>query len=244
MKGRHRRTPTARKGATMRRRDALVGSAMLLLSTLAAAGEIRMELRVEPALDIDGTEKVFVGPIMLEPAAGDPTHSVDLAAAREFSDHVRMLIKRRTRLNLVGDEVDVNPPTRSLSELLEQTAFWTEIGRQTGAEYIVTASIDVEVLDREGYTTEEYVSPEDGKTYFRQVLVEETGFDYDILLAVVDGRTGEVVHEDLIADFKEKSKRKLSAYEDMFDNLYHLENRLLGAFVPRTVQAKRFLYRD
>jgi hypothetical protein len=229
----------------MRAREVLLVVVMVVLSAgVAVAGEIRMELRVEPLLDLDGTERVFVGPIMLEPSGGEPTHSVDLVAAREFSDHVKMLIKRRTRLNLVGEDLDLQPPAESLSELLDDPQFWIDIGTETGAEYVVAASLDVEVLDREGYTTEKYVSPQDGKTYFRQVLVEETGFDYDILLAVVDADTGEVVHQDLVSDFKERSKRKLSAYQDMFDDLYHLENRLLGIFVPRTVQAKRFLYRD
>ena len=52
--------------------------------------------------------------------------------------------------------------------------FWRQVGAETDAQLIVTASLDVRVLDREGYTTEEYVSPQDGKTYFRQVLVELT----------------------------------------------------------------------
>ena len=65
---------------------------------------------------------------------------------------------------------------------------------------------------------------------------------YDILLVVVDGRTGETVFSDQITDFKEKDERKLDDYEDMFDDLYTLENRLLGIFVPRTVMAKRYLY--
>ncbi len=229
----------------MRAREVMLLVSVLVASVVvAAAAEIRMELRVEPLLDLDGTERVFVGPVMLEPSGGEPAHSVDLVAAREFSDHVKMLIKRRTRLNLVGEDLDLQPPAESLSELLEDPQFWIDIGTETGAEYVVAASLDVEVLDREGYTTEKYVSPQDGKTYFRQVLVEETGFDYDILLAVVDADTGEVVHQDLVSDFKERSKRKLSAYQDMFDDLYHLENRLLGIFVPRSVQAKRFLYRD
>ena len=59
--------------------------------------------------------------------------------------------------------------------------FWSDLGQITDADYIVAATIDVKVLDRAGYTTEEYVSPADGKTYFRQVLVEETGFKFDVL---------------------------------------------------------------
>ncbi len=99
-------------------------------------------------------------------------------------------------------------------------------------------------LDRSGYTTEEYVSPQDGQTYFRQVLVEETGFNYDVLLVVMNGATGEVVHREQITDFKPKDERKLEDYTDMFSDLYQLQNRLIGVFVPRVVQVKRAIYTD
>ena len=47
-----------------------------------------------------------------------------------------------------------------------------------------------------------------------------------------------------ITDFKERSDRKLRETEDMFAELYNLDNRLLGVFVPRSVIAKRTLYTD
>jgi hypothetical protein len=137
---------------------------------------------------------------------------------------------------------DLSVPTDDPVELAAMTDFWVELGKETDADYIVAASIDVKVLDRAGYNTEEYVSPTDGKTYFRQVLVEETGFNFDILMMVFDGKTGEQVHTEQITDFKERSDRKLEQSEDMFADLYNLDNRLLGVFVPRSVVAKRTLY--
>jgi hypothetical protein len=120
--------------------------------------------------------------------------------------------------------------------------FWKSIGEETGADLVVAASIDVKVLDRAGYTTEEYVSPQDGKTYFRQVMVEETGFSYDILLVVIDAATGIAMHQEQITDFQPKNERKLEEYTDMFTDLYTLQNRLVGIFVPRAIQVKRALY--
>ena len=77
-----------------------------------------------------------------------------------------------------------------------------------------------------------------------QFLVEETGFNFDILLMVFDGESGEQVLNEQITDFKERSDRKLEQYEDMFSDLYNLEARLLGVFVPRSMVAKRTLYTD
>lgn len=208
----------------------------------AGAREVRIELHLKPELNIDGTETVFVGPIVIEPREGEDVQSVDLTAAREFEIFLRKILRRDAELRLLDMDDDLRPPTNNLAALAQQPGFWTAINEETNADLIVAASIDVKVLDRAGYTTEEYVSPQDGKTYFRQVLVEETGFSYDILLVVVDGKTGAILHQEQITDFMPKDERKLKEQTDMFTDLYTLQNRLVGIFVPRVVQVKRALY--
>jgi hypothetical protein len=179
--------------------------------------------------------------VLIEPRENEESSSMDLEASREFDDFLRKILRRRTRLDVVPT-VDVALPTSNPQSLAEMTDFWVDLGEATDADYIVAAAIDVKVLDRAGYNTEEYISPTDGKTYFRQVLVEETGYNFDILLMVFNGDTGEQVMTEQITDFKERSERKLQQHEDMFSDLYNLENRLLGVFVPRGVVTKRTLY--
>jgi len=198
---------------------------------------------LRPELQLEGTEKVFVGPITLEPREGEAAHAVDLSAVREFERFLKRLIKRETRLKLLPGVDTLKPPTDDPKALAEDQEFWLSLGSETGADFIISASVDVKVLDRAGYQTEEYVSPSDGKTYFRQVMVEETGFSYDILLTVINARSGEIEHQEQITDFKERSDRKLREFTDMFSNLYTLEDRLLGVFVPRIIPAKRYLHR-
>lgn len=228
----------------MRTEVPVVALLCLLSATevFAGATEIPVALKVRPELDIGARAKVYVGSILLEPRQGGGSTMADIQAIREFSEYLRDVLRRETRLRVQPQLENIEPPTLDLGELVEMPEFWRDVGERSGADYIIAASVDVKVLDREGYTTEEYVSPTDGKTYFRQILVEETGFSYDILLMVVDGRTGKLVFSEQITDFKEKDERKLDEYEDMFDDLYTLENRLLGIFVPRTVMAKRYLY--
>lgn len=203
-----------------------------------------MELQLKPELDLEGTESIFVGPIMIEPREGEGVQAVDLTAAREFEIYLRKVLRREAQLHLLPPDEDLQPPSKNLAALTADGDFWKAINEATGADLIVAAAIDVKVLDRSGYTTEEYVSPKDGQTYFRQVLVEETGFNYDILLVVVNGSTGKVVHREQITDFKPQDERKLEEYTDMFSDLYTLQNRLIGVFVPRGVQVKRTLYTD
>ena len=210
----------------------------------AGAREIRIELHLKPELDLEGTETVFVGPIMIEPREGEGVQSVDLTAAREFEIFLRKVLRREADLRLLPEMDDLRPPTTHLAALAQDVEFWKAVNEETGADIIVAASIDVKILDRAGYTTEEYISPQDGKTYFRQVLVEETGFSYDILLVVAEGGSGTIIHQEQITDFKPKNERKLEEYTDMFTDLYTLQNRLAGIFVPRVVQVKRALYKD
>ena len=207
------------------------------------AKEINIVLQVEPELDLDGTEKIYLGPIMVEPRAEKASRGLDRIASREFERYLRRLLRRETRLDVLDPIEDLEIPTKDPLQLVEITPFWMDIGAESGAEYIVNAAIDVDIRDRAGFETEEYVSPQDGKTYFRQVLIEETGFEYDILVTIFDGQTGEIVHTEQISDFQEQSERKLEIYTDMFDDLYSLENRLLGIFVPRHIRAKRYLFK-
>jgi hypothetical protein len=90
--------------------------------------------------------------------------------------------------------------------------------------------------------TEEYESPIDGRKYYRQRMVEQTGFSYDILLNVYDARTGAQVFTQPLKDFQEKPERNFDEFAGMFSNLFALENQLIGVFVPRTIKTKRFLF--
>ncbi len=228
----------------MKKRIAEVLIVLLACAGMASAGSslVRLGLLVRPELDLKGTEKVFLGPFVLEPRDRG-ARGVNLATLRQFERFVHKLLRRETRLTLLPTE-RLRPPTDDLTQLVGDREYWLEIAGRTDADYIVAASVDVETLDQEGYTTEEYVSPSDGKTYFRQVLVEETGFSFDILLLVISGETGELVHEEQISAFKPKPESQLNVYEDLFNEIYLLENRLAGVFVPRRVIAKRYLYKD
>ena len=210
----------------------------------AASKELRINLWIEPDLKLDGSERIYIGPVLVEQRGGSKQSSEDLEASREFDDYLRKILRRKTRLDVLPVLEGLELPTSDPIELATMKQFWIDLGAATDADYIVAASIDVKVLDRAGYNTEEYVSPTDGKTYFRQVMVEETGFNFDILLSVYDGDTGEQILNEQITDFKERSDRKLRETEDMFAELYNLDNRLLGVFVPRSVVAKRTLYTD
>jgi hypothetical protein len=59
---------------------------------------------------------------------------------------------------------------------------------------------------------------------------------------VFDARTGALVFQEPFKDTQEREERSFDEFTGMFANLYALENRLIGVFVPRTVKSKRLLF--
>ncbi len=219
----------------------------VLVPAVALAGvrEVEISLPVRPKLLLTGHERVYLGPFIREaPKADVPQQKLGFDVAQEFERYLRRLLRRESKLQLLPPVEGLRAPAADALALARATQFWRELGSQTGADLIVAGSVDFQVQDRSGYKTEEYVSPIDGRTYYRQVLVEQTGFAYDILLQVYDGRTGALLLEQPLKDFQERADRSFDEFTGMFSNLYALENQLIGIFVPRTVKSKRILFTD
>ena len=140
------------------------------------------------------------------------------------------------------DPIPIDYPSYDLAELAANMDFWRVVGERSGADLILSGSLDFDIQDRSGYRTEEYVSPFDGRTYRRQVLVEQTGFEYDIVMEVFDGKTGKRLYADNFKDFKQFEGESVDPLEGMFENLYALEDRISGVFSQKEVETSRVLY--
>lgn len=204
--------------------------------------EVTLDLPVQPRVAFAGRETLHLGPFLQESRDDRGPIPLRFDVAQEFERHLSRLLRRETRFILAPTVENVRLPTTDPLEISKDAAFWRELGAQSGADFIVSGSIDFQIQDRTGYKTEEYFSPVDGRTYYRQVLVEQTGFSFDILLQIFDGRTGALVHEEPMKDFRELRDRRFDEFSGMFSNLYALENRLIGVFAPRTIKSKRVLF--
>ena len=137
---------------------------------------------------------------------------------------------------------DVKLPTSNLRELGENAAFWKTVGARTGADIILSGVVDFRVEEKSGYRAEEYRSPIDNRVYYRQVLVESTGFMFDVTVMALDGRTGAKLFQENFRDTKEKNRRSADELLGLFENLFALENQLLGLFVVREREANRYVF--
>jgi hypothetical protein len=225
---------------------AVLALALLVpLATSASAAdvmEVKLKLPVKPKLQISGEEKLALAPFVIATKGekrSDRAAKVDVQS--EFNRYMRKQISKSTKLRLV-DVPATRLPGTDIKSLQAARDYWKEIGARTGADYIVSGVVDFDINDKAGYKTEEYVSPADGRTYHRQVLVESTGFVFDIDLAVFNGDTGEMVLEENFRDFKEFDQRNYDEILGLFENLRALETQLVGIFVAQETSGSRYVF--
>lgn len=219
---------------------------MTLLMPLTAAAadvlEVKLKLPVKPKLAISGDERVAIAPFIIAARGekrNDRAARVDVQA--EFNRYMRKQLAKSTKLRVV-DVPQTRLPGTDMRSLLSARDYWRELGARTGADYIISGVVDFDINDKSGYRTEEYISPIDGRTFYRQVLVESTGFVFDIDLAVFNADTGEVVVEENFRDFKEFDQRNYDEILGLFENLRALESQLVGIFVAQEMSGTRYVF--
>ncbi len=221
---------------------------LLLTASVALAGvsQVRLKLPLKPRLPLRGNEKVALAPFLIvtdaEKARDKRLQNVDLQA--EFRRFLKKQLDKKTKLEVVETASDLRLPTQNLTELSRATEFWRSLGATTGTEIVVSGTLEFKVEDRSGYKTEEYVSPINGQTYYRQVYVEQTGFLFDIVFLVFDGRSGEKILQDEFKDFRQTGGRRADELQGLFENLFSLENQILNLFVAREREADRYIFTD
>lgn len=228
----------------MKRVAIVLAAALVPLAAFAGVLEVKLKLPVKPKLQISGDEKIAIAPFVIAnngERKSDRASKIDVQS--EFQRYLRKQLTKSTKLRLV----DVPPtklPGTDMKSLEANRDFWKEIGSKTGADYVVSGIVDFDINDKSGYRTEEYTSPADGRTYYRQVLVETTGFVFDIDIAIFNGDTGEKVLEENFRDFKEFDQRNYDEILGLFENLRSLEAQLVGIFVSQETSASRYVFTE
>lgn len=212
-------------------------------SAAAQVVQVKLQLPQRARLDLRGKETVVVAPfLVVSQEEADSTKSRSLDIEKEFERYLTKVLRRETDLKIVEGGGTLEYPSFDLDQLAGERDLWQSIGERLQADLIVMGSLDFDVQDRSGYRTQEFTSPFDGRTYYRQVLVEQTGFEYDILMLVFDGSTGELLHRDNFKDFQSFASESTDPFQGMFENLLSLEDRIVGVFTQKEVEATRVLF--
>jgi TolB-like protein len=228
----------------MKRVAFVLAAALVPLAAFAGVLEVKLKLPVKPKLQITGDEKIAVAPFVIAnngERKNDRASKIDVQS--EFQRYLRKQLTKSTKLRIV-DMPATKLPGTDMKALEANRDYWKDIGAKTGADYIVTGIVDFDINDKSGYRTEEYTSPADGRTYYRQVLVETTGFVFDIDIAVFNADTGEKVLEENFRDFKEFDQRNYDEILGLFENLRSMEAQLVGIFVSQETSASRYVFTE
>jgi hypothetical protein len=219
-------------------------AALLPLSLFGGVTEVKLKLPTKPKLQITGDEKIAIAPFVIAnngEKKSDRASKVDVQ--KEFQRYLRKQLTKTTKLHLV-DVPQTKLPGTDIKALEADRDYWKQLGLRSGADYIISGVVDFDVNDKSGYKTEEYVSPVDGRQYYRQVLIETTGFVFDIDIVVFNADTGEKVLEENFRDFKEFDQRNYDELLGLFENLRSLETQLVGMFVPQETSATRYVFTE
>lgn len=212
------------------------------LPVLGAAVDVKLKLPQRARLDLQGRKSVAVTPFIVVTQEGEGrVQGRDFDVQKEFDRYLVKILKRETDLKVV-EPGPVEFPIYDLDQLAKQRDFWRALGERTNADLLLAGGLDFDVQDRTGYRTEEYISPYNGRPYHRQVLVEQTGFQYDILMQVYDGKTGDLIYADNFKDFQSMEGEDADPLRGMFENLLSLEDRIVGVFAQKEVEATRTLF--
>lgn len=225
---------------------ALLAASLLAVPALEAAVEVKLKLPQRARLDLQGRKSVAVAPFIVISQEGEGRQRIqgrDIDVQKEFDRYLLKVLRRETELKVL-ESGPVEFPNYDPSQLRSQTDFWRALGERTQADLILTGGLDFDIQDRSGYRTEEYISPYSGSPYYRQVLVEQTGFEYDILMQVYDGRTGQLLYQDNFKDFQSFEGEDADPLAGMFENLLSLEDRILNVFTQKEVEATRLLFTE
>ncbi|MFY9826506.1 MAG: hypothetical protein WAM82_34405 [Thermoanaerobaculia bacterium] len=212
------------------------------LPALAGSVEVKLKLPQRARLDLQGRKSMAVTPfVVVKQEGAQKIKGRDIDVQKEFDRYLIKVLRRETQLKIV-EPGPVDFPTYDLAQLAKQTDFWRALGERAQVDLILAGALDFDIQDRTGYRTEEYVSPFNGRTYLRQVLVEQTGFQYDILMQVYDGKTGALLYTDNFKDFQSFEGENTDPLAGMFENLRSLEDRIVNVFTQKEVEASRILF--
>lgn len=204
-----------------------------------------MKLPLKPRIPLKGNERVAIAPFLIVASADKPKDKADLASVdlqAEFHRYLIQRLQKKTKLQVIDLGTTVALPSRELVALSRANDFWRGVGQKNAADIVVSGSLEFKVEDSAGYKTEEYISPVSGQTSFRQIYVERTGYLFDIVFLVFDGKTGDRLLQDEFKDFRERNRRRTDEMLGLFQNLFSLEDQILNMFVPRERAVQRYVF--
>ena len=151
--------------------------------------QVNVSVPIPPRLDPDNFHTLLVASFLAN-------ESTLLDIDRELAKFLRTEFRRRTKL----DVLDVVPPPaipeQTLDDLIANSEFWKHLGREYGADLIVSGVVAFGRQEVSGFEDVDVINPATGQKVRDTQYVEQEEFSYTLDILFMDGATGSLLFRD------------------------------------------------
>lgn len=199
--------------------------------------EVPIRLPLPPRVDITG-----VGSILVVSFLANETEMLD--ANRELVRFLRSEFRKRSPLKVL----DVLPipavPEQTLEDMILNTAFWSRMGREHGADLVVSGMLRYTRRDASGFEDVDVISERTGQKIKQTRFVEQENFAFEVEILFFQGASGELLFRDRFrreAYYRGLSNDPISAFYDLSEEI---AGDVLSVVAPRQRDETRLLLKD
>ena len=210
-------------------------------ATSAAKGKgkamrVVVALPVPPRLDTSPYRTVLIAKFL-----ADQTEMLDVPD--EMVRFMRSKLRKDPDLELLSVVPAPEVPEQTLEDLVSNTEFWKYLGREYGADLIVSGMVEYDQKDHSGFQDVDRVNPSTGQKVRESEFVEQEQFAYTVDLIFMGGASGELVYQDRLqrsSVFRGSNNDPVAAFYDLSESL---TADVMSIVEPRTLQDDRFVFK-
>ncbi len=199
--------------------------------------KVSVGLPVPPRMELEGERSLLVASFL-----GQETNLLDVN--RELVRFLRSEFRKRTEF----DVLDVTPapavPEQTLEDLIRNHEFWRYLGRNHGADLIVSGAVNYDREDMSSFREVDIVSPTTGQKVRQNRFVEQEQFDYGLDVIFMDGHTGELRFRDRLQRsviYRGLSNDPIGAFYAMSESI---SDDVLAVVTQQLRQETRVIYKQ
>lgn len=150
---------------------------------------VSVPIPIPPRLDAEDFETLLVASLL-----ADQSTMIDVD--REIARFLRGEFRQRTQLKVLDVVPPPAIPEQKLEDLIKNHEFWKHLGREHGADLIVSGVVDYDRLETSGFEDVDIVDSNTGQKVRETRFVEQEEFSYTLDILFMDGATGSLLFRD------------------------------------------------
>ena len=162
---------------------------------------------------------------------------------RELVRFLRSELRKNTELAILPVIPPPAVPEQTLGDMIANAEFWKYLGREFGADLIVSGVMLYDRRDSSGFRDVDVISPTTGQKVRQSQFVEQERFKYELDIIFMDGKTGELLFRDRVqrsAVFRGTQNDPITAFYELCESI---APDVLAIVRPRTREDVRFVFK-